>query len=68
LTLKGVHIIFIVFATVVSIIFGVWAYQNYSYSEKMGYLIAAAGSFILAAVLAVYGALVAKKLKIDSKQ
>ena len=65
MSLKGFHIVFIVFATIVTVIFGVWALQYHAYSQNTGHLVTAVGSLILAAALIIYGVLVAKKLKTD---
>jgi hypothetical protein len=47
-SLKSVHILFIVLATVVIVIFGVWSLRSYS-------ALAAVVSFVIAAALIVYG-------------
>jgi len=63
LSLKGFHIIFIICAVMITIFYGVWELNYYSYSKTMGHLITAIGSFILAIALSIYGFLVAKKLR-----
>ena len=48
MSLKSVHILFIVLATVVIVIFGVWSLRSYS-------TVAAVVSFVIAAALVAYG-------------
>ena len=48
MSLKSVHILFIVLATALTVMFGVWSLRNDS-------TLAAGVSFVIAAVLVVYG-------------
>ena len=61
MSLKSVHILFIVLATVMNVIFGVWSLRSYS-------TVAAVVSFVIAAALIVYGIWFVGKSKGMSEQ
>ena len=61
MSLKSVHILFIVLATVVCVTFGVWSLRTYS-------TVAAVVSFVVAAALVVYAVWFLNKTKAMSKQ
>jgi hypothetical protein len=63
LSLKGFHILFIIFAIISAVFFGIWGIQYSSSIQSTGYLIAGIGSLITAVALVIYLILFIKKLK-----
>lgn len=63
MTLKGFHIVFVSAATLLTIFFGVWAYQQYMAEQGTVYLITTICSWMLSVGLVIYGILFYKKVK-----
>ena len=63
MSLKGIHIIFILFAISCTDLFGLWALNYASHVKSTGYYIAGAGSLIAGVGLTIYLVLFIKKLK-----
>ena len=62
MSLKGFHILFVVMASALSLVFGVWAWQAYRATDAIGYALGAFGAFAAMAALGVYGVAVYRKL------
>jgi hypothetical protein len=62
-SLKGVHIIFIVLAILGSIFFGIWALKDFQTTENVMMFFVSVSAFLFAAGLAVYAAIFFHKVK-----
>ncbi len=63
MTLRGVHLIFVTAAVLLTSIFGVWSYQQFRENKLLGYLATAIVSWLLAIGLIFYGKNFAQKNK-----
>ena len=63
MTLKGFHIVFIMFSTLLACILGVWCIRVNLEEGTPVYLAGAIGSFAAAVVLIVYGVWFYRKMK-----
>lgn len=54
MSLKWVHLIFIISAVLVSVFFGVWAYRSYLAGPKVWLALSSVLAFLLAVALAGY--------------
>ena len=61
MSLRSVHILFIVLATALAVMFGVWSLRNYS-------TLVAIASFAVGVILAVYGIWFVSKTKDVSEE
>ena len=55
MSLKTFHIVFVVFSTLLALVFGLWALQRYQQAQSPGMLLTAIGSGVAVVVLLVYG-------------
>lgn len=63
MSIKFVHIIFIVLSVLCSLAFSLWAVQYFLYAKKGIYLAAGIGAALFAAILVVYGGMFYQKIK-----
>ena len=63
MSLKGFHIVFITFSTLLAILCGAWCLQLNQISETRAYAAGAACSFAAAAALVIYGVWFYRKMK-----
>ena len=63
MSLKALHVVFVVVSTLLAAGFGIWAFGQYQSGAGTGYLLTAGGSVVVAASLVVYGRWFLKKLK-----
>ena len=63
MSLKGFHIVFIVFSTLLSFGIGVWCLWINSLGPSTSYLVGATCSFVIALTLIVYGCWFWRKMK-----
>lgn len=63
MTLKGFHIVFITFSTLLALCLGGWCLQLHLTTGEAGYVTGAIVSFIAAVALLVYGIWFWKKMK-----
>ena len=63
MSLKAVHIVFLVLSTCIAAGFGVWATLRYNTGNELFYAIAAVCAFTTAAALPVYGARFLRKVR-----
>ncbi|MFN2476255.1 MAG: hypothetical protein ABR526_07950 [Chthoniobacterales bacterium] len=63
MSLKGFHIVFITFSTLLALACGAWCLQLNQISETRAYVAGAACSFAAAAALVAYGVWFYRKMK-----
>ena len=63
MSLKALHIVFIIASIVLSLGFGAWSLKEYFDGGPRSYIWYGIGSFVLGLVLIIYGKAVLKKLK-----
>ena len=63
MSLKGFHIVFITFSTLLALVLGVWCIRVNLAEGAPVYLAGAIGSFAAAVALIVYGVLFYRKMK-----
>ncbi len=63
MSLKGFHIVFITFSTLLALGCGLWCLQLHNFEGTSGYLFGAACSFIAALALVIYGFWFYRKMK-----
>jgi hypothetical protein len=63
MSLKALHIIFVIASIVLALGFGAWAVKQYFEVGGRSYIWYAVGSFATAIALVIYGKVVLKKLK-----
>ena len=61
--LKTFHLIFIVAAIILSLLFGYWAWKQYQMSQVIGYLVTFFASIIVAVGLIIYEIKINKHIK-----
>jgi hypothetical protein len=63
MSLKALHVIFVAVATVLTAVFGWWAWNQFQAGLGSGYLVSAVVSVLAGVSLVVYGRWFLKKLK-----
>ncbi|MCG8405802.1 MAG: hypothetical protein MI923_11450 [Phycisphaerales bacterium] len=63
MSLKAFHVFFLAVSLLMTLGFGVWAIRDYLDAGKQSSLYLGTGSFVVAALLAVYGVWFLKKLR-----
>lgn len=63
MSLKGFHIVFITFSTLLALGCGLWCLQLHKFEETPGYLVGATFSFVAALALVIYGFWFYRKMK-----
>lgn len=63
MSLKGFHIVFITFSTLLALVLGVWCIRVNLAEGAPVYLAGAIGSFVAAIVLIIYGVWFYRKMK-----
>jgi hypothetical protein len=64
MSLKGFHLVFIIFSIILTIGFGMWALNNYGNPVTPGLRATAAGSFLAAIALTIYFVYFIRKLNV----
>jgi hypothetical protein len=63
MSLKALHIVFIVASTVLALGFGAWSVNEYAHGGARSNLWFGIGSFVIGVALIVYGRAILRKLK-----
>jgi hypothetical protein len=63
MSLKGFHIVFISFSTLLAMVCGAWCLWVNSFADSSAYIVGAVLSFASAIALAIYGVWFYKKMK-----
>ncbi len=63
MSLKALHVVFVVASTLLALTFGAWALVQNQNGAGATYLVVAVGSFLAAVTLVVYGRWFLKKLR-----
>ncbi|MCH9651089.1 MAG: hypothetical protein K0U98_22895 [Deltaproteobacteria bacterium] len=63
MSLKTLHVVFVISSTLLSLGFGVWSWTHHQNGAGAGYLWAAIAAFLAAIMLVVYGKWFLNKLK-----
>ena len=63
MSLKALHVVFVVVSTLLSLTFAFWAWTQHQGGAGAGYLVAAFASVALAVTLVIYGRWFLHKLK-----